>query len=310
MKIAVLALAYGGPDTLDDLPEYLTRVRGGRPASSELLAEMRERYAHLGGCSPLLRITCTQAAALERALSSSNGSNGDTYRVYVGMRHWQPTIDQAVCMALSDHPDAFIAFCMAPHASRWSTGAYRQAVDTAMDRPGVRVPVAFVPSWYNLPALIDVWANNVRDAMGKFDPGAAVHVFFTAHSLPLAALAQDDPYPAQVAETARLVAARAGLPDGSWSVCYQSATPGAAWLGPALDDCIAHAAESGKRDLLVAPIGFVSDHVEVLYDLDVAARELALQHGARLERAASLNDSEAVAQGLAGLVREQRTHLG
>jgi ferrochelatase len=295
MNEAILLLAYGGPDSLDDLPAYLADIRGGRPTPPELLTEMRHRYALIGGRSPLLAITRRVADKL----SDKTGRPA-----YVGMRHWQPRIAEAVAQMARDGVERFVAICMAPHASRMSTGAYRARLEEALAAAGDGMRADFVESWYREPAYLDGIAANVRAAMSRFGAeagtGRGPMVVFTAHSLPASILAQGDPYDSQLAETARLVAGRVGLPDDRWTRCYQSAAKtGVPWLGPAIEEKVPELASAGERDIVVAPTGFIADHVEVLYDLDIGLQEIASRCGARVERTPMLNDSPALIDALA-----------
>jgi protoporphyrin/coproporphyrin ferrochelatase len=287
---AVLLLAHGTPDSLEDMPEYLTRVRGGRPPSPELLAEMRRNYAAIGGRSPLTELTRAQGDALARELGT---------RVYVGMRNWRPFVADALHEAWTAGDDDLLAIPMAPQFSTLSVEKYRHAVEQATPA-GMRV--AFVEAWHDRPLLLDAFADKVRRAMAAAPPEAVV---FTAHSLPVRVVEQGDPYPEQVAATAAGVAARASL--SAWRVAYQSAgrTP-EPWLGPTLEQALLEAAAAGARQVLVAPVGFVCDHTEVLYDIDVQARAFAAQQGLRLDRTESLNTSPLFIRALAAVATAPR----
>jgi ferrochelatase len=287
---AVLLLAHGTPDTLDEMPEYLTRVRGGRPADTELLEEMCRNYAAIGGRSPLTDITRAQAEALAREL-------GDGRRVYFAMRNWRPFIADVLAAASAEGCTDLVALPLAPQYSTLSVGKYRHAVDEA--RPA-GVNVRFVASWHDHPGLVAAFAEKVREARA-LRPGAAF--LFTAHSLPVRAVREGDPYPQQVAATAAAVAARAGL--ARFRLAYQSAgrTP-EPWIGPAVEEALDELAREGAAEVVVAPIGFVSDHTEVLYDVDVAAKDAARRRGIVLSRTASLNTSPTFIRALADLVRE------
>jgi ferrochelatase len=284
---AVLLLAHGTPDTLDDMPEYLRRVRGGREPSPELLAEMRANYAVIGGRSPLTDLTRAQAAALAREL-------GDGTPVFVGMRNWRPLVADAMREAARAGAETIVAVPMAPQYSSLSVGKYREAVEAA--RPA-GLELVFVSSWHDHPGLLDAFAEKVRRA-----PSADA-VVFTAHSLPLRVVQQGDPYRAQVEATAAGVAARAGV--AGWRLAWQSAgrTP-EPWLGPSLDETLSVLAAEGRRRVLVAPVGFVCDHTEVLYDIDVQAQAVARRLGLELTRTESLNDSPTFIRALADVVRQ------
>lgn len=302
---AVLLMAYGGPDSLEDVEPYLLDVRGGRPTPPALVEEIRHRYATIGGRSPLLEITRAQARALEERLSLDGGAKS---RVYVGMRHWQPRIAEAVERMVRDGARRVVAICMAPHYSRMSTGAYFARLREAADGVGVPLEVAGVESWHDNAWLVRALAQRVADALDRFpaEDRDRVQVVFSAHSLPTRVVADGDPYDSQLRETARLVAARVGLVPDRWQFCYQSAGASSVpWLGPPIEEVVLELARSGRRQILVAPVGFVSDHVEILYDLDVGAKSLASDHGARLERTESLNTSPTFVEALADVVRER-----
>ncbi len=307
MKTAVLIMAYGGPDSLDDIEPYLLDIRGGRPTSPELAAEIRERYARIGGRSPLLDITRAQAAGLEKCLNDLSRARG-AYRVYVGMRHWKPYIREAVAQMAADGFEQAIALCMAPHASKMSTGAYRNKMNEALAAlPGPR-EIRFIESWFDQPFLVQSLAAKVRQAVLQFPAEAVheIHYLFTAHSLPAVLKDQGDPYFDQLQATARLLAQELGLAGKQWSFGYQSA--GAAtgqWMGPTVEELLPRYAALGRKNILVAPVGFMADHVEILYDLDIEAQEIAREHGIHLVRSESLNNSPEFIEGLACFILAQ-----
>ncbi len=299
---AVLLLAYGGPESLHDVPAYLRDIRGGRDTRPELIDEVTHRYERIGGSSPLLAIT--QAAA-ER-LSARVG-----LPVYVGMRHWHPFIDSVVAQMAMDGVRHAVVICMAPHYSELSIGAYRQKLDDALrllprDGEGRVFDVTFVEAWGEQPDYVKGVAANVQAAIRRIttEKGSDAQVLFTAHSLPASILERGDPYPDQLAATARLVAERLQLSSGRWHLCYQSAsTTGTPWLGPQVDEMVANLAADGHRQFVVAAIGFVADHLEVLYDLDIDLQQRARDLGAQVERAPSLNDGDALISALMSLVQ-------
>jgi protoporphyrin/coproporphyrin ferrochelatase len=311
MKTAVLLMAYGGPDSLDDIEPYLLDIRGGRPTSPELIAEIRERYARIGGRSPLLEITNAQAVELERCLNELSQKN--EYRVYVGMRHWKPYIRDVVAQIAADGRQigSFqhgIALCMAPHASKMSTGAYLARLKEAQAALSAPLAFDFIESWYDQPFLIQSLASKVRAAAGQFPPDARpqIHYLFTAHSLPATLIEQGDPYADQLQQTARLLAQELGLSAGQWSFGYQSAgAAGGRWLGPSIEDILPEYAKAGKHNILVTPVGFMADHVEILFDLDIEAQEIAKENGVRLVRSESLNATPSFIQGLAKFILER-----
>jgi ferrochelatase len=304
-RIGVLLMAYGGPDSLDEVPAYLDDVRGGRPTSPELLHEMTERYRAIGGRSPILEHTRAQAACIERALNDERAADGRTqYRTYVGMRHWHPYIREVIPQILAEGVDQLVAVVMAPHYSRMSVGAYMQRVNEALEAAGAQIPVTQVESWKDQPAFIEAVAEKITEALEQFpaDERSNVAVVFTAHSLPKRILDWNDPYPDELRVSVEAVAARVQPPN--WRFAFQSqgvtADP---WLGPDVESTLEELAREGFKNVLVVPIGFVSDHVEVLYDVDIEHREHAERLGMRLERTKSLNDAPMLGKAIADAVR-------
>jgi protoporphyrin/coproporphyrin ferrochelatase len=283
MKPAVVLMAYGSPTELSDIRAYLEDIRGGRPVSDEAVEELTERYRRIGGRSPLDDVTEAQRAALERELELP---------VFVGMKHWTPRIAEATDRAVSDGADTVVGIVLAPHYSKLSVEGYRERLEEALaDRANMR----FVDSWHTHEPFVAVLADRVR--------GTDAHVVFTAHSLPARILHEGDPYQDQLLETSQLIAERAGL--DSWSFAFQSKShTGEPWLGPDILDELDSLMARGVERILVCPIGFVSDHLEILWDLDVEARERAAELGLELERIESLNDDPAFIRGLAELCRE------
>ena len=280
MSDAVIVMAYGSPPAAEDVPAYLADIREGKPVSAGAVEELQERYRRIGGRSPLDEITERQRAALERELGIP---------VYVGMKHWRPRIAEAVEAALAGGADRLVGLVLAPHYSRLSVAGYRERLEQALDG---RAEIVFVESWHDDPAFVDVLAGRVRGFDG--------HVIFTAHSLPERILRDGDPYRDQLLETSRLVAERAQL--GDWSFAFQSASAtGEPWLGPDVLEELDRLAENGVRRVLVCPVGFVSDHLEILWDLDVEARERAAALGLELDRIESLNDDPDFVRALAGI---------
>jgi ferrochelatase len=282
---AVLLMAYGSPNSLDEVGEYLRQVRGGRSSTPEEIERLTERYRQVGGQTPLLKITLRQAKALEQRLQSERLDS----RVYVGMKHWHPFIEDVVQKVVSDGASSIVGLALAPHYSRLSIAGYSDAVRRALASIGGRVPFAMVESWHDQQFLISALSRRVRGGLEKFDEPDRAVVMFTAHSLPKKFVADDDPYWGQLQETSRLVASRSGIK--SWDFAFQSAgNPIESWLGPSIKEKIAELSGKGFRDLLICPVGFVSDHLEILYDLDIEAKSYAAALGLRLDRTASLND--------------------
>jgi ferrochelatase len=283
LNAAVILMAYGSPATAEDVPAYLADIREGRPVSPEAVEELTERYRRIGGRSPLDEITEAQRAGLERELGLP---------VFVGMKHWRPRIAEAVEAALSGGADTLVGLVLAPHYSRLSIGGYRERLEDALQE---RAKLVFVESWHDHSPFLDVLVSRVRGFDG--------HVVFTAHSLPERILRDGDPYRDQLLETSRLVAERAGLAD--WSFAFQSASAtGEPWLGPDILEELDRAAANGVGRVRVCPVGFVSDHLEILWDLDIEARERAAELGLELDRIESLNDDPAFLRALAEVVQK------
>jgi len=277
-------MAYGSPATAEDVPEYLADIREGRQVSQEAGDELTERYRRIGGRAPLDEITEGQRVALERELGLA---------VFVGMKHWRPRIAEAVEAALAGGAETLVGLVLAPHFSRLSIAGYQERLERALEG---RAELVFVESWHDHEPFLEVLAERVRGIDG--------HVVFTAHSLPERILRDGDPYRDQLLESSRLVAERAGLAD--WSFAFQSASPnGEPWLGPDILEELDRLAANGVRRVLVCPVGFVSDHLEILWDLDVEARERAAELGLELDRIESLNDDPAFVRALAELVRQR-----
>lgn len=297
-KTAVILLAYGGPDDLEDIPEYLLDIRGGRPTPQPLIDDISERYRLIGGNSPLLPITQSVARKVQQQLQMP---------VHVGMRHWRPYIEEVVAQIAADGFERLVAICMAPHYSDLSIGKYHQKLEQAV--VASRFPtmaVIFVESWGTLPDYLNGIAANVLSTLERWpeDERDDVLIVFTAHSLPEFILEQGDPYDAQLRETAALLAQQLALPADRWTFSYQSAAKtGMPWLGPQIEDLVVDLAAQGERDLLVAPIGFIADHVEILYDIDIGVGAIAQKHGLRLERTDMLNDSQPLVDALVTMTR-------
>ena len=284
LNTAVVLMAYGSPERLADVPAYYADIRGGRPIRPELLEELVERYRRLGieRGNPLNRITEETRAALERELGLP---------VFTGMKHWTPRIADAVEHALDAGARTIVGLVLAPHYSRLSIGGYRRQLEDAL---GCRAELAFVESWHDDPGFIECLSRRVR--------GTSAHVVFTAHSLPARILDEGDPYQDQLLESCHSIAERAALRD--WSFSYQSESEtGEPWLEPDILDHLADLDARGVRDVLVCPIGFVSDHLEIRWDIDVEARESAAELGLRLERIEMPNADPDFVGALGDLVR-------
>ncbi len=309
-KKAVLVMAYGSPDSLADVEPYLLDIRGGRPTPPELVAEIRSRYARIGGCCPLLDITRAQASLLEKYLNQETTAREQlaSFRVYVGMRHWKPYIREAVAQIAADEFKEGVAICMAPHASKMSSGAYFNKLKEAQAALQAPIKLDFIESWYDRPFLIQSLARKVRAAVQEFPPDTRpdIYYLFTAHSLPAVLKEEGDPYFDQLQTTARLLAKELGLADAQWTLGFQSAGASAVqWMGPAIREMLPQFVQANRKNILITPVGFVSDNVEILFDLDIEAQEIARQHGIRLIRSESLNDSADFIQGLAAFIFEK-----
>jgi ferrochelatase len=298
-RIPVLLMAYGGPNNLAEVEPYLLDVRGGRPTKPELVEEIRGRYAKIGGRSPIRELTEAQAAGLGRAL-------GLGFVTYVGMRHWHPYIKETVDRIVRERHRRLVGIVMAPHYSAMSIGAYEKKL---LEAAAGRLDVTMVQHWGDNPAFLDAVAARVRQALARFPAQERVRVLFTAHSLPERILANGDPYPDELRASATAVAQRVGLT--TWRFAFQSAgaTP-EPWLGPEAGSVIRELAGEGHDAFLIVPIGFVCDHVEILYDVDVEYRGLAQKLGVRLERTASLNDDPGLIAALADLARRATAERG
>jgi protoporphyrin/coproporphyrin ferrochelatase len=291
---AVLLLAHGAPDRLGDIPEFLLNVRGGRPLPESAVEEIVDRYGKIGGGSPLLEITTRQAEALAKKLALP---------VYVGMRNWKPYIEDSVRQLREGGADRAVALCLAPQNSRTSIGLYQSYLSKAVENvaPGLRVE--FVESWHDHPGLIAAFREKISRALGRIEAeaGRTVPVIFTAHSVPVKTIEAGDPYEQQVKETARLVAQAMGLE--SYRVAFQSqgmtADP---WIGPTVESQIDELAAQGIQHVLIAPVGFVCDHVEILYDIDCVFRDYGKERGVSVVRSESLNDTPLFIQALASII--------
>ncbi len=301
-------MAYGSPSSLDEVVEYLAQVRGGRVSTPDEIEHLKQRYQRVGGQTPLLQITKSQAVALEKKLIS----DGVPARVCFGMKHWHPFVEDVVEKISIDNPPILVGLALAPHYSKLSIGGYEDSVRKGLARKSSNVPFVMVKNWHIQQSLITALSNRVSHALSDIGSSERIMVIFTAHSLPLRAVSDDDPYRAQLLETSQLVAKEAGVTD--WDFAFQSASgPIGTWLGPSLKEKISEFSNKGIKRILVCPVGFVSDHLEILYDLDVEARDYANSCGIELARTLSLNDDPKFIEALAALatpilVRQMLTH--
>jgi len=285
MTTAVVLMAYGSPDRLEDVPAYYADIRGGRPIRPELLDDLVARYRRLGieESNPLNEITEATRAALEEELAMP---------VFTGMRHWTPRIAEAVEQALAAGATEIVGLVLAPHYSSLSIEKYREQIVQALDG---RAELRFVERWGQEPGFVSLLAERLAGHRNE-------HVVFTAHSLPARILDDGDPYRDELLETARLVAEGAGAHE--WTFSFQSESPtGEPWLGPDILEHLNELAACDVRDVVLCPVGFVADHLEIRWDLDIEAAERARELGIRLSRIQLPNVDQAFIQVLAGLVR-------
>jgi len=301
-KSAVLLLAHGSPDRVEEIPEFLRSVTGGRPMPEAVVKEVQHRYGLIGS-SPLTRITLRQGELLERELKLP---------VYVGMRNWHPLIGDVVKHMQQDGITRVVAICLAPQNSRTSVGLYRQALFG--ESGAAPFEVDFVDNWHDHPLLVRAFAEKLEAGWERAcdQAGARVPIIFTAHSVPERTITEGDPYEAQAKETAALVAMEVpSLTVDDWQFAFQSqGMSGGAWLGPTVEDAIRGLRTKGHRAVFLQPIGFLCDHVEELYDIDIAFREFAEKEGMRLWRAESLNESRILVAALADVARSRLEPAG
>lgn len=296
-------MAYGGPGSLEEVEPYLMDVRGYRPTSPEIVHEVRERYRQIGERSPILERTQSQAAALQSALNEQ----GRDFRVFVGMRHWHPFIPAVLAEMRAAGIERMVGLVMAPHYSRLSIQAYFKKIDES----DPQMQVARIHDWHLLPEYLDALAGRVRAALERFPESVRpeVPVIFTAHSLPERILEWGDPYPLQLLATTDALIERLG--PRPYEFAYQSAAISTEpWLGPDAAQVMERYAAEGRRHVLICPIGFVCEHVEILYDIDIVYQELAKDLGIQLERIEMLNDEPGLIDGLARLVRSTAQEAG
>jgi len=296
--VGVLVMAYGTPNRREEILPYYTHIRRGRPPTPELLQELTERYDAIGGVSQLNRISRAQAEAVLRALQAE-APEAD-WRLYVANKHWEPWIPDAVARMAADGIERAVGVVLAPQGSRLSSGEYFEQVDQALAKLERPFWFARIPSWHLEPDFIAAQVELVQEALSRF-PEEEPEVLFTCHSLPARILEWDDPYPVHLREMGEEIAQRAGLARVHFA--YQSAgrTP-EPWLGPDVKEKVAELAREGVRAVLVAPVGFVADNLEILYDLDIELKQAAAAMGVRVERTRMLNDHPGLARALARVV--------
>lgn len=319
-KQAVLLLAHGTPETVEQIPEYLRNVVSGRPLPEHVIEEIQHRYSLIGR-SPLTELTVEQGRLVEGELAIE----GPAVQVYVGMRNWRPYIPDVVREMRADGVEEAAVICMAPQNSRTSVGLYRRAVQA--EAGSLRID--FTEGWAQNPLLADAFAERLREAETALtaETGAPVPVLFTAHSVPTRTIEPPkdcegkpagprlwpgtgaDPYADEARHTAELVAERVPEIPRRWFAFQSQGASGGPWIGPSVEETLTQIAAEGVKTLLLQPIGFLCDHVEILYDVDIAFREYAKNLGIRLERPGSLNASPTLARAIAGLAREGLARL-
>lgn len=293
-KTAVLLLAHGSPDSPCEVPEFLLQVTGGRPLPPHVIEEVQRRYEMIGR-SPLTELSLQQGELLSHQLGLP---------VYVGMRNWKPFIGDVVRKMAADGVERAVVICLAPQNSRTSVGLYRAAV--MANSPSFAIE--FVDAWHDEPLLIEAFAEKLRSgwAAASAENGAKMPVIFTAHSVPQRTIVDGDPYETQAKETATLVATTCGLGVEDWLFAFQSqGMSGGAWLGPTVEDTMLVLKQKGHAGVFIQPIGFVCDHVEVLYDIDIGFKQFAEKESLRLARAESLNGSALFAKAMANVARSR-----
>jgi protoporphyrin/coproporphyrin ferrochelatase len=294
-KLGILLLAHGSPDKVEEIPEFLLSITGGRPLPEAVVKEVQHRYSLIGQ-SPLTCWTMEQAEGVARETGLP---------VYVGMRNWKPYIRDTVQKMSAAGITEAVAVCLAPHNSRTSVGLYKKAM---LDETGnAPFTVDFVESWHDHPMLAEAFAEKLKSGYQQActEAGTRLPVIFTAHSVPQRTIAEGDPYEVQAKESAALVAKL--VPEvRDWTFAFQSqGMSGGAWLGPTVEDTIVALKETGHGGVFIQPIGFVCDHVEILYDIDIAFKKFAEEHRMKLWRAESLNGSATFARAVAEVARQR-----
>ena len=321
-KQAVLLLAHGTPETVEQIPEYLRNVVSGRPLPQAVIEEIQHRYALIGH-SPLTEITLEQGRLVEAELAETAQAFGQPpVPVYVGMRNWSPYIPNVVRQMRADGVDEAAVICLAPQNSRTSVGLYRRAV--LAEAAGMRID--FTEGWAQHPLLIEAFAERLRPVLARVtaEVGEAVPVLFTAHSVPCRTIQAPaasegqprlwpgegaDPYAQEAKRTAELVAARVAEIPQWWFAFQSQGASGGPWIGPTVEETLDCVAAAGVKTLMLQPIGFLCDHVEILYDVDIAFRQYAARLGVRLERPESLNASPTLARAIADLAGKALARL-
>ena len=309
--IGVLLMAYGGPDSVSDIPGYLADIRDGRPTTPAVLAEITRNYEAIGGSSPIAGLTQLQVDGIAMRLNPAG--EPARFRTYVGMRHWAPWIEETVGRMAADGIRRSVSMVLAPHYSGMSIARYQSKIAAGLDMYHGSIEFAHIDSYHTARGLIEPLAERVRAGIARWPEAErdGVHVIFSAHSLPERIIRAGDPYDAQVRETASLIAEYAGIGADRWSWSYQSAGRSPEpWLGPTYPEHLSALAARGIRNVVSVPVGFVCDHVEILYDIDVDAQRIAHSLDMRLERPPSLSDDPRFLEQLAFIIADRAAAAG
>ncbi|EGL81556.1 Ferrochelatase [Caldalkalibacillus thermarum TA2.A1] len=301
--IGVFVMSYGTPENMEQVEEYYTHIRRGNPPSAEQLQELKDRYEAIGGLFPLRRNTNAQVEALQDKLDQLQGAAGVQFRCYQGLKHAHPLIEEGVQQMARDGIKEAIGIVLAPHYSIMSVGSYVKRAQAEADKAGIAMRC--VKDYHLHPLLIEAWAERVQDTLAQFAPDVQnrVRIIFTAHSLPEKIKEMNDPYVEQLLETSRAIMAHTGLAN-QWQFAWQSAgqTP-VPWLGPDILDVLRQLRQDENVEhVMICPIGFVSDHLEILYDIDIEAQNVARELGIELKRPPSLNTDPRYIEVLADMV--------
>ncbi|MDC1122242.1 ferrochelatase [Nitrospinaceae bacterium] len=298
-RTGIFLMAHGAPESTDDIPEYLKTIRGGRDSTPGTIQIIRDRYEQIGGKSPLREITAELAERLEKFLNQEEPQ----FKVYVGMRNWSPYIRDEVKRMKEDGIEKVIALCLAPQFSTWSTKLYFNAFEEALKEcGGENIDVHFVASWANHPLLIDAFSEKYREALAKLN-GESVYTIFTAHSIPSESIDLGDPYDQEFNKTVELLVER--VKPNNWYQAYQSqGMIPVPWLGPTVESVLDKISRVGSKTVLIVPVGFVCDHVEILFDIDIEFKNYAVDKKLKLHRTESLNFSPTYIEALASIAWE------
>ena len=296
----VFLMAHGAPESVDDLPEYLRNIRGGTESSSETIQIIRDRYEQIGGKSPLRKITEELCVRLESFLNQQ----GAQFKVYCGMRNWSPYIYDEVKRMKEDGIKRVVTICLAPQFSTWSTRLYFNVFKESLKSCGIEdLDVRYIGSWADHPLLIDAFEEKYQAALAKLEPKASVYTIFTAHSIPAESIELGDPYDEEFDKTVKKLVER--VQPNNWFKAYQSqGMIPVPWLGPTVESVLDKIARQGSKTVLMVPVGFVCDHVEILFDIDIEFSEYAKERKLNLYRTESLNLSPTFVETLASVTWE------